>query len=89
MTGEFKDTALVGNEQIEEAIHRFYQEQTPERFMDVCLAIRKRIAENGHLLFPVHMDEIGALLLNPWGESFCLGKEDIAVILNQGVEHFL
>lgn len=144
MIGEFEDTTLVGNEQIEEAIHRFYQEQTPERFMDVCLTIRKRIAENGHLLFPVDMgededgnpiftfktlevdgvsvmvaftslaekqkgppagglsnfidsvleplmqiDEIGGLLLNPWGESLCLGKEDIAVILNPGVERFL
>jgi len=144
MIGEFEDTSLVGNEQIEEAIHRFYKEQTPERFMDVCLTLRKRITKDGHLLFPVdmgededgnqvftfktlevdevpvmvaftslaekqkgppagglsnsidsvleplmQMDEIGGLLLNPWGESLCLGKEDIAVILNPGVERFL
>ena len=37
----------------------------------------------------MQMDEIGGLLLNPWGESLCLGKEDIAVILNPGVERFL
>jgi len=144
MIGEFEDTSLVGNEQIEEAIHRFYKEQTPERFMDVCLTLRKRITKDWHLLFPVdmgededgnqvftfktlevdevpvmvaftslaekqkgppagglsnsidsvleplmQMDEIGGLLLNPWGESLCLGKEDIAVILNPGVERFL
>ena len=36
----------------------------------------------------MEMEEIGGLLLNPWGESLLLGKEEIAVILNPGIERF-
>ena len=140
----FTDPTLNGNEKIEEAIHLFYQEQTEHRFMGVCMAVRERIAQDGHLLFPVEigqdengcqsyefktleldghpvvvaftniaekekgpavgglstfadsvletllqMDDIAGLLINPWGESLCLGKEDIALILNPGSERFV
>ena len=143
MADDFVDTTLAGNERIEEAIHYFYQEQTEHRFMGICMAVRERIAHDGHLLFPVEigqdeegcqtyefktleldgqpvivaftsvaekekgpaaaglstfvdsvfetllqMDEIVGLLINPWGESICLGKEDIALILNPGSERF-
>ena len=144
MADEFVDTTLDGNERIEEAIHCFYQEQTEHRFMGVCMAVRDRIAQDGHLLFPVdigqdeegcqtyefktldldghpvivaftsvaekekgplvgglstcadsvfetllQMEDIAGLLINPWGESICLGKEDIALILNPGSERFV
>ena len=140
----FVDSTLLGNECIEAAIHEFYQEQTERRFMGICMAVRNRIAQDGHLLFPVdvgvdedggqtfefknleldgqpvmvaftsaeekekgpeagglstfidsvletllQMDEIAGLLINPWGESICLGKEDIAMILSPGTERFI
>lgn len=140
----FTDPTLNGNEKIEEAIHLFYQEQSEHRFMGICMAIRERLAQDGHLLFPVEigqdadgcqtyefktleqdghpvlvaftsvaekekgpavgglstfadsvletllqMEDIAGLLINPWGESLCLGKEDIALILNPGSERFV
>ena len=139
----FADSTLAGNECIEEAIHQFYHEQTEQCFMGICMAVRSRIAQDGHLLFPVdigvdedgcqtfafknleldgqpvmvaftsadekkngpeagglstfidsvletllQMDEIAGLLVNPWGESIYLGKEDIAMILTTGSERF-
>ena len=141
MAEEFNDVYLTGNELIEDAIHQFYQEQTQERLIAVCAAVKERIRQNGHLLFPVdmgedeegcqtfefkmlelegvpvmvaftsieekekgpaagglsnfidstfepllQMDEIGGVLLNPWGESLCLSKEDIAWILNKDAD---
>lgn len=140
----FENAALKGNDLIEGAIHAFYQEQTDHRFMGVCMAVRSRIVQEGHLLFPVdvgeneegcqtyafknlevdghlvmvaftsleemqkgpqagvlstfidgvlesliHMDEISGLMINPWGEFVCLGKEDIAMILMPGSERFI
>jgi hypothetical protein len=142
--GEFEDTTLIGNDIIKKAIHEYYQEQTEHRFMGICMAVRNRIVQDGHLLFPVdvgvdedagqtfefknleldgqpvmvaftsieekekgpeagglstfiesvlepllQMDEIAGLLINPWGESICLGKEDIAMILTPGSERFI
>ena len=144
MADGFVDTTLVGNDIIEKAIHAFYQEQTEHRFMGICMAVRNRITQDGHLLFPVeigvdeeggqtfefqnleleehpvmvaftsaeemekgpkvgglstfadsvletllHTEEIAGLLINPWGESICLGKEDIAMILSPGSERFV
>ena len=144
MISEFEDVTLDGNEIIEEAIHQFYMEQTKERFVAVCVAVKQRSAQNGHLLFPVdmgedeegcqtfefkmlelegvpvmaaftsiaekekgpeagglsnfidstfepllQMDEIGGVLLNPWGESLCLSKEDIAWILNKDADNVM
>jgi hypothetical protein len=37
----------------------------------------------------MQMDEIHGLLLNPWGESLYLGKEDIGMILTPGSERFI
>ncbi len=37
----------------------------------------------------LQMDEFGGLMLNPWGESVFLGKEDIALILTPGSERFV
>lgn len=140
----FVDPTLLGNECIEAAIHEFYQEQTEHHFMGICMAIRNRMLQDGHLLFPVdigvdedgcqtfafknlvldgqpvmvaftsaeekgkgpeagslstfmdsvletllQMDEIAGLLINPWGESIFLGKEDIAMILTPGSERFV
>ena len=51
MIGEFEDATLAGNERIEEVIHLFYQDQNPELLMAVCLAVRERMAQDGHLLF--------------------------------------
>lgn len=140
----FTDPTLAGNEQIEELIHRFHQEQTPELFTAICLAIRKQMTNDRHFIFPaditedeygntlfsfktldlengpvmvgftgpeekkkappsgavsqfidsmlealMQMDGISGLLLNPWGESLYLGKEDIGMILMPGSERFI
>lgn len=37
----------------------------------------------------MQMDEIQGLILNPWGESLYLGKEDIGMILTPGSERFI
>ena len=139
-----EDTALKGNEIIEEAIHLFHQERTEHRLMGICMAVRQRIAQEGHLLFPVDVEEneegeqvfnfktletggmpylvaftsleekqkgpevgtlssfvdsvleallqmenIVGLVINPFGESICLDKDDITVILNPGIERFV
>ena len=144
MDGGFEDTTLIGNDLIEKAIHEFYQEQSDHNFIGICMAVRNRIAQDGHLLFPVDFgadedgcqtyefknleleghpvmvaftsieekekgpqagglstfidgvlevllqtDEIAGMLINPWGESICLGKEDIAMILTPGSERFV
>ena len=138
------DPTLAGNEQIEEAIRLFHQEQTPERFTAICLAIREQMGKDGHFIFPaditeddegntlfsfktidleigpalvaftsldekekappsgavsqfidsvleplMQLDEIQGLILNPWGESRYLGKEDIGMILTPGSERFI
>lgn len=140
----FHDPTLAGNDQIEEVIHLFCQDQTPELFTAVCLAIRAQMAKDGHFIFPaditeseegdtlfsfktleangitalvaftrqeelrkgpktaavsqfidtmlealLQMEEIHGLLLNPWGESLFLGKEDIGMILTPGSERFI
>lgn len=144
MLGEFEDATLIGNERIEEVIQLFHQEQTPELFTAICLAIRQRILQDGHFIFPadisedadgntlfsfktlesngitalvaftsqeeqqkgpksaavsqfidcmleplLEMEQIHGLILNPWGESLYLGKEDIAMILTPGSERFI
>ena len=140
----FSDPTLAGNELIEKVIHLFCQEQNPELFTAVCLAIRRQIYNNGHFIFPADItediegntlfsfktldlevgpalvaftsleemkkappsgafsqfidsaleslmqtDEILGLILNPWGESLYLGKEDIGAILTPGSERFV
>lgn len=140
----FTDPTLAGNEHIEELIHRFHHEQTPELFTAICLAIRKQMANDRHFIFPaditedkdgntlfsfktldleigpamvaftsleekrkappsgavsqfidsvleplMQMDGILGLLLNPWGESLYLGKEDIGMILTPGSERLI
>ena len=52
-----EDSFLLGNDRIEKVIHLFYEAQTPEHLLAVCLAIRERIAENGHLIFPADINE--------------------------------
>ena len=37
----------------------------------------------------MQMDEMHGLILNPWGESLYLGKEDIGMILAPGSERFI
>lgn len=142
---DFHDETLQGNEIIEEAIRLYHQEPDNWRLMGVCMAVRKRIQEDGHLVFPadisedaegnttfafktletdtgavaiaaftnpekwkkgppsggvsqfidsvfeplLQIDSIDGVLLNPWGESIFLDKEDITVILNPGIERFM
>ena len=140
----FYDATLAGNKRIEELIHLFYQNQTPELFTAICLAIREQMAKDRHFIFPaditededgntvfsfktleleigpalvaftsmeekekaphsgavsqfidsvleplMQMDEMHGLILNPWGESLYLGKEDIGMILAPGSERFI
>ena len=53
----FTDPTLTGNEQIEELIHRFHQEQDPERFTAICLAIRNQMTNDKHFIFPADITE--------------------------------
>ena len=144
MIGEFDVFTLTGNERIEEVIHIFHQEQKPELLMAVCLAIRERMMQDGHMIFPaditededgntifsfktlesngmnalvaftsmaekqkgpeaaavsqfidcmleplLQMEDIGGLVINPFGEAIFLDKEDIMVILTPGIERFM
>ena len=144
MIGEFEDFTLAGNERIEEVIRIFHQEQKPELLMAVCLAIRERMMQDGHMVFPadieededgntifsfktlefngmnalvaftsmteqqkgpetaavsqfidsmleplLQMEDIGGLMINPFGEAIFLDKEDIMVILTPGIERFM
>ena len=136
MDNRFVDDTLTGNEIIEAAIRLFCQEESDRGFMEICMAIRKRMQEDGHLIFPaqiieeegtqlydfhtlkmedgaqalvaftnpeelhkgpptgavshfiepmlenlLQIDGLAGLLINPWGKSVFLGKEDIAMIL--------
>lgn len=141
----FYDDTLRGNEIIDKAIRIFRQEPDDGHFMGICMAIRSRIGQNGHLIFPadifedeegntsfsfkmldgedgssvlvaftnpeeqkkappsgavsnfidsmleplLEMDQVSGMMLNPWGESVFLGKEDIALILTPGSERFV
>ena len=144
MMREFEDATLIGNERIEEVIHLFHQEQNPNLLMAVCIAIRERMMQDGHMIFPadigededgntifsfktmesngitalvaftslkekqkgpetgavsqfidsmleplLEMEDIGGLVINPFGEAIFLDKEDIAIILNPGIERFI
>lgn len=53
----FMDPSLAGNELIEDLIHRFHQEQSPELFTAICLAIRQQMANGGHFIFPADITE--------------------------------
>ena len=53
----FYDPTLAGNERIEEVIHLFYQDQTPELFTAICLAIREQMAKDRHFIFPADITE--------------------------------
>ena len=57
MDDGFVDDTLTGNEIIEEAIRLFYQENSDRGFMGICMAIRKRMQEEGHLIFPARVIE--------------------------------
>ena len=62
----FTDPTLAGNERIEEAIRLFHRDQTPALFTAICLAIRQRMAQDGHFIFPADLseDEDGNQLFN-------------------------
>ena len=51
------DMFLDGNELIEEAIERYHKEKNDENLAAVLEAVRQRMHEDGHLIFPVNMNE--------------------------------
>lgn len=53
---EYRDAFLEGNERIETAIHQYYDASDEEHLNAVTEAIRQRMREEGHLIFPVFMD---------------------------------
>lgn len=144
MIEKFEDASLIGNEQIEEVIHLFHQDQDSNLLIAVYLAIRERIKQDGHMIFPadigedadgntlfsfktmdtgggtalvaftsmeekqkgpdtgavsqfidcmleplLEIEDIGGLVINPFGESIFLNKGDIAIIMNPGIERFI
>ena len=54
---DFADPFLTGNERIEAVIHMFHEKQDPDLFTAVCLAIRERMAQDGHFIFPADISE--------------------------------
>lgn len=50
---EYHDTSLDGNEIIEDAIERYYADQSRESLIAVLESIRKRMHEDGHFMIPV------------------------------------
>ncbi len=62
---EFQDEFLEGNERIEEAIDKYYENESMEAAIDVFETIRKRMHEDGHFLLPImpkKEEEVGFLL---------------------------
>ncbi len=53
----FHDMFLDGNERIEAAIGRYYADRRDEDLIEVLGAIRQRMHEDGHFLFPIILDE--------------------------------
>ena len=53
----FHDTFLDGNEIIQAAIERYYNEPGKESLTAVLEAIRQRMHEDGHFILPVTVDE--------------------------------
>ena len=49
---KFEDPTLLGNEIIEEAIRLYHEENDEWRYMGILMAIRSRMQEDGHLIFP-------------------------------------
>ena len=53
------DPFFTGNETIEEAIERFFNDKNQKSLIDVLESIRKRMREDGHFIFPTDVDEDG------------------------------
>ncbi len=54
---EMVDPFLEGNEIIEEAIERFFDDDSDENLKGILDAIRRRMHEDGHFIIPVVQDE--------------------------------
>lgn len=54
---EYQDTFLDGNELIEEAIDRYYTDSSEQNLIAILETIRQRMHADGHLIFPVLVDE--------------------------------
>lgn len=53
----FRDSFLDGNELIEEAIDRYYQDSSKDNLMALLDTIRQRMHADGHFIFPVLVNE--------------------------------
>ena len=54
---DFSDPFLTGNERIEEAIEQYYANPDKETLSSILEAIRQRMHEDGHFIFPVFVKE--------------------------------
>ena len=54
---QFSDPFLAGNEIIDAAIDRYYADGIKENLIAVLEAIRTRMHADGHIIFPVIIDE--------------------------------
>lgn len=54
---DFHDSFLDGNEMIEAAISAFYEENSENNLFNILDAIRHRMHEDGHFVFPVLFDD--------------------------------
>ena len=49
---KFEDPTLLGNEIIEEAIRLYHEDASEWRYLGILMAVRNRMQEDGHLIFP-------------------------------------
>ena len=72
MAEHFVDPTLKGNYIIKDAIHLFHQEQSQERYIAACMAIRQCMIYEGHMVFPADITDDG-----DGGTSFLFKTVDI------------
>ena len=56
MENYFQDETLLGNEKIKEAMFLYYENESDELYAAACLAVRERMKNGGHFLFPADIE---------------------------------
>lgn len=87
MKDNFIDSTLYGNEKIKEAIHKFHQKDSDETYAAACLAIRTRIAQDGHLIFPADIIENADGATNFLFKTMSIEGMDFLVAFTDQEEH--
>lgn len=85
---EYRDSFLAGNEQIEKAIHEYYEDASQAALINVLTTIHLRIVEDGHLIVPVdsYTDDEGSQCFGI--KTIQLDEQQIAVVAFTSQEAF-